>query len=359
MISIRKYLDGSQVIPNGDAAKPHNRRSATDLAAVCLDAYRSSLTEMGRCSLDVCAATGPALESGLVKAADNLGSSRTADGVAANAADVAARLKEWSRSTARHFQQKAGEVKEILLAMAQTTESVSQRDQKCADQLKNITASLQRIASLDDISTMRRAIERNAADLKTSIDRMAEQGRAVLDQMQAKVTAFQTKLEEAEETAACDALTRLRSRLYMEGQVEQRIAAGSRFCVAILDIDGFKSVNDTLGHVMGDELLKQFATELRSACRSSDVVARWGGDEFLILLDCGVGHAQGQIERATKWVCGSYSVPGLEGPVKLNVGASVGLAEFAPPESMKELLDRADAAMYQNKRAGRPPTITV
>jgi diguanylate cyclase (GGDEF)-like protein len=357
MISIRKYLDGPQGAPDAPAAESRNRRSAVDMVAVCLDAFRSSLTEMGRRSVDVCASTGATLESSLVKAADDLGSSRSADQVAASAAEVRARLNEWSHDTARHFQQKAGEVKEILLAMAQTTQTVIQRDQKCTDQLNSITARLQRIASLDDISTMRRSIERSAADLRASIDRMTEQGRDVLDQMQAKVTAFETRLQEAEETAACDALTHLRNRLYMEGQLEQRISAGARFCIAILDIDGFKSVNDTHGHVIGDELLKLFAAELRSACRSSDIVSRWGGDEFLVLLDCGIEHATAQIERASRWACGSYSVQGTDGPLKMNVGASVGLAEFAPPESMKELLDRADAAMYQNKRAGRAPTM--
>jgi diguanylate cyclase (GGDEF)-like protein len=359
MISIRKYLDGPQADPGMEVPDSRNRRSAGDLAAVCLDAYRSSLSEMGRSSVDVCASTGVALESSLLKTADGLAFSHTADLIAASAADVGVHLKEWARNTARHLQQKAGEVKEILLAVAQTTESVSQRDQQCSDQLHSITASLKRIATLDDISTMRCAIEQSAADLKVSIDRMAEQGRTVLDQMQAKVAAFQTRLEEAEETAACDALTRLRSRLYMEGQLDLRIAAGSQFCVAILDIDGFKSVNDTHGHVIGDELLKQFATELRSACRSSDIVGRWGGDEFLVLLDCDIEHAEAQIERVSKWACGSYDVQGIEGTIKLNVGASVGLAQFTSPESVKELLDRADDAMYKNKRVARTPTITT
>jgi diguanylate cyclase (GGDEF)-like protein len=309
--------------------------------------------------MDACASTGAALETSLLRAADSLGPSQNADTVATSAANVRVHLNEWSRNTARHFQQKAGEVKAILLAMAQTTESVSQRDQRCSDQLHSITASLNRIATLDDISTMRHAIEQSAAALKVSIDRMEDEGRAVLDQMQAKVAAFQTKLEVAEQTASSDALTRLRSRLYMEAQLDQRIAAGSRFCVAILDIDGFKSVNDTHGHVVGDELLKQFATELRSACRSSDIVGRWGGDEFLILLDCPIEHAQAQIERASKWACGSYDVPGIEGTIKLNVGASVGLAQFVPPESVKELLDRADDAMYKNKRVGRTPTVST
>jgi diguanylate cyclase (GGDEF)-like protein len=359
MISIRKYLDGPQAVLNIEAPEPRNRRSTADLLAVCLDAYRSSLSEMGRSSVDVCAPTGAALETSLLKAADDLGSLQNADMVAASAANVRVHLKEWARNSARHFQHKAGEVKEILLAMAQTAESVSQRDQKCADQLQAITTSLKRIATLDDISTMRRAIERSAADLRTSIDRMAEQGRAVLDEMQAKVAAFQTRLEEAEQTAASDPLTNLRSRIYMEGQLDQRITAASRFCVAIVDIDGFKGVNDTHGHLIGDELLKQFATELRSACRSSDIVGRWGGDEFLVVLDCGIEPAQAQIERVTKWACGNYAVQGIEGQIKVNVGASVGLAQFTPPESLKELLDRADDAMYRNKRAARTPTITT
>ena len=357
MISIRKYLDGPHPVANAPAAETRNRRSPAELVAVCLDAYRSALSDMGRCSVDVCGSTGAELENTLVRTSDSLASSRSADLIAASAAEVRTCLKEWSHNTARHFQQKAAEVKQILLAMAQTTAAVTQRDQRCTDQLSSITTSLQRIASLEDISAMRRAIEFNAANLKASIDRMQEQGREVLDQMQAKVAAFEAKLQEAEEFAACDALTHLRNRLHLEEQLDQRISAGSRFCVAILDINGFKSVNDTHGHVLGDELLKQFAAELRSACRSSDIVGRWGGDEFLVLLDCGKDHAQAQIDRAVKWVCGSYTVQGTEAPVKLNVGASVGLAEFAPPESMKELLDRADAAMYQNKRAGRPPKI--
>jgi diguanylate cyclase (GGDEF)-like protein len=362
MISIRKYLDGSQPPPDSKASKavePGNRGSAADLIAVYLESYRNTLAEMARCGVDVCAATGTALESSLVKAVDDLRNPHSADSVAANSAHVRVRLQEWSHDTARHFQEKAGEMKEILLAMAQTTESVSQRDQRCADQWKSITSRLERIASLDDISAMRRAIETSAAELRTSIDRMTEQGRVVIDRMQAKMSEFQARLQEAEETASSDALTQLRSRLYLEEQLERRVAAGSKFCVALLDIDEFKSVNDTHGHVLGDELLRQFAMELRSACRSSDIVGRWGGDEFLVLLDCGIDHARAQMERACKWVCGSYSLPGADGPVKLNVAASAGLAEFTPPESMADLLARADAAMYQNKRAERTQPMTA
>lgn len=216
-----------------------------------------------------------------------------------------------------------------------------------------ITRKLNCIASLDDISQIRTSIHDSATELKQYIDRMAEEGRAVLERMQAQVTTFQAKLEEAEQMASIDALTRLRSRTWVEGQLEQRIAAATAFSVAILDIDGFKGVNDRYGHLAGDALLKQFAEELRSACRATDIVSRWGGDEFLILLDGERAQAEAQLERVSKWVCGQYTVETSAGAVKFAVVASVGIAEWMPPETLSHLLERADAAVYQRKALAR------
>lgn len=72
------------------------------------------------------------------------------------------------------------------------------------------------------------------------------------------------------------------------------------FCIAIVDMDGFRKVNDAHGHLVGNELLKQFAKELASACRSADVTRRWGGDEFVIALDCSLAEANSQIDRLHK-----------------------------------------------------------
>jgi diguanylate cyclase (GGDEF)-like protein len=330
-----------------------NRRSGDDLASVSLDGLRSALIEMGRSSVNGCPATGTELERKLMAVSDALSTGATADAVAATSAGAHRHLQEWGRQTAQHFRQKAGEVKSMLLTMAQAAESVGECDQRCAQQLHAVTAQLRQIASLDDITAMRRSIEERTAELKNSIERMTENGQAVLQQLQDKVATFQAKLEEAEENASRDTLTCLRNRLCLEGQIEQRIASQSAFSVVILDIDGFKRVNDTHGHVVGDELLKQFATDLRSACRSSDIVGRWGGDEFLVLLDCDLEQAEAQISRVSKWVFGNYVVEGTAGSVKLVLTASVGIAEFTPPETIKELLDRADAAMYRQKVTAR------
>jgi len=80
-------------------------------------------------------------------------------------------------------------------------------------------------------------------------------------------------------------------------------------------------------------------------------VGRWGGDEFIILLDCGLAEAEAQTERLTKWVCGNYTIGGASGPIQLKVNASIGLAEAMPGEPLKALLARADAEMYKQKAA--------
>ena len=128
---------------------------------------------------------------------------------------------------------------------------------------------------------------------------------------------------------------------------------GVLFCAAILDIDDFKRVNDERGHLVGDEVLRQFSSELLSACRATDVIGRWGGDEFIVVLDCGLAEAEGQMSRVSKWVCGNYTVAGSAGQARLHVGASIGVAEYKPGEGMKDLLDRADREMYREKFGSR------
>lgn len=351
MISIRKYLDGDPVPDDPAAQQPRNRRSVEDPHALAIGAYRAALAEMARTSVEAYPATAQALDRCLLQAADTLAATSTPDVLAATGATVRRELQNWSRATARHLHERAGEVKQMLLAISGTVSSVGDRDQRCAQEMQSLTCNLSRIATLDDLSAMRASIEQSALQLKQSVDRLVTDGAAIFDEFHSTVAAFQARLEQAEQAASCDALTRLRSRLSMEIQLEERTAANTPFCLALFDLDGFKQVNDTHGHVLGDELLRQFAAELRSACRSSDVVGRWGGDEFLVLLDMPLEPAATQIERVTKWVCGSYVVDGVAGPVKLNVTASVGIAQFTPPESVKELLDRADAAMYRQKHA--------
>jgi diguanylate cyclase (GGDEF)-like protein len=348
MISIKKYLDSQH-----PGTAPQSEPDGKNILPVTVFAYRSALQEIGSCSLDACPALGEGLKKELANVGESLSRDLTNEKVASAEVSVREKIQDWGRRAAGHYEQKTNEVKEILLVLAHTAESVGARDQRCAQQITDVTTRLKTIANLEDLTQIRASIEKSASELKTSIDRMTEEGKAAIEQLRGEITSYQAKLEEAEKVALRDSLTGSFTRRCVENQILRRIESSAPFCLAILDIDGFKQVNDEYGHLIGDELLKQFATELQSRSRTTDLIGRWGGDEFIILLDCPLAKAKPQIERLHEWVCGNYTVNGNSGPVKLRVSASIGLAEHRPRETSKSLIDRADADMYKHKAASK------
>ncbi|MGA2047808.1 MAG: GGDEF domain-containing protein [Terracidiphilus sp.] len=354
MISIKKYLDGASNASETHGGEEIRRPIAeTGILSAAVAAYRSALREMGNCSLEACPALGPGLKQALGKLDVRMSTEISAPALEAIEKSAREQLEDWGRRTACHYRQTTGEVKELLIVMARTAESVGERDQRCAGQISEVTSRLKTIASLEDLAEIRQSIVESVKDLKTSLDRMAAEGNAAMENLRAEVLRYQIKLEKAEELASRDTLTGLRNRAWVEGQIERCIGAGTALSVAVVDIDAFKRVNDEFGHLIGDELLQQFAKELKSASRSTDVIGRWGGDEFILLLNSGLEEATAQIDRLSAWVCGTYKLSAQAGFIELKVEASIGLAEHAAGETMKELLVRADTAMYFRKSASR------
>jgi len=349
MISLKKYWDQTSV----DADESIENVENHGLITAAVNVLRSALREMGSSTVEACPVVGAELQRGLGKVDDALAHQVTLERLESADQAVQTQLRDWTARALRHNQQKTDEVKEILIVMARTAESIGERDQRAASRMAEVTGRLSKIATLEDLSQIRASIELSASELKTSIERIAAEGKAAIQQLKAELNVYQTRLEEAERIASSDCLTGVRSRLWMEKYISRRLAEERPFCLILVDIDEFKSVNDVHGHPVGDELLKQFSTELKSAFRTNSVVARWGGDEFIVLLDCDNGEAQVQTARLKKWVCGSYTLQGRSGPVKLSISASIGLAEHRPKEAMKDLLARADTDMYRQKAASR------
>jgi diguanylate cyclase (GGDEF)-like protein len=261
-------------------------------------------------------------------------------------------LQEWGERTSEHFKAKANEVKELLIVLARTAESVGERDQRYASQFSQFTTRLQTIANLDDLSQIRASLVKGANELKTYVDQMALDSHQSVTQLRTEMSTYETKLKAAEELALRDELTGLANRRNVEERLEWRIEHQQGFCVIVLDLNHFKEVNDSYGHLAGDSLLKQFAQELRSNLRSSDIAGRWGGDEFIVVLDCDLNGAKSQIERMRKWILGAYTIQLGEGrgELKVDVDASIGMAQWQPGETIQQVVERADAAMYKEKR---------
>jgi diguanylate cyclase (GGDEF)-like protein len=307
------------------------------------------LTTTGTWWALACPALGAELQDNLTRLAGRLSTKSTPEGLRRTNDQVGEQLQHWGGRTVEYFRNKANEVKELLIALARTAESVAERDHHHADQFTQLTNRLQTIANLEDLTQMRTSLVESATELKTCVDKMVQDRRESMVQLQAQVTSYQVKLEQAEQSAWRDSLTGLDNRSGAQRKIDRRIEENRAFCTAILDLNDFKRVNDRFGHPAGDDLLKQFATELRSVVRPTDVVGRWGGDEFVMVLDCDLAEATGRVERAQKWVSGDYTLQCAAGPQKISVEAAAGLAQWQSGETAQVLLERADAAMYRQK----------
>ncbi len=249
-------------------------------------------------------------------------------------------------------------MKELLLALAHTAQSIGDRDNVYAAQLSAFTTRLHNIGDLEDLTQIRASLVAGASELKGYVDQMTLDSNSLVNQLKIEVSDYETKLKAAEELVIRDELTGLSNRRNVEERIELRIAKGKAFCIAIVDLDKFKEVNDTYGHLAGDSLLKQFAVELRAHSRGHDTVGRWGGDEFIIVLDCDLAGANQQLERTKKWMFGEYKNSrgrrerGSEGS---GDGFHLALLNGSLGRSLRDVLEHADNSMYTEKGLKKKP----
>ena len=181
-----------------------------------------------------------------------------------------------------------------------------------------------------------------------------EQGGFVM--VVSDVTEARLASQEIERMAHFDALTGLpnRSRFYshLTKQLSTGLLGGDEFAVLSIDLDQFKEVNDSRGHATGDKLLQLVAERLRKGLKTADVVSRFGGDEFQVLLKVGANRAE--VSAIADRIVDTLSQPYVIGNDAVNIGASIGIA-FAPHDATTadEILRCADMALYAAKASGR------
>lgn len=172
---------------------------------------------------------------------------------------------------------------------------------------------------------------------------------AMFDQ---KVHALERQLSTTRQEAAIDPMTRIANRGAFDRACREWLAADhAQFVLGIIDVDRFKTINDTHGHAVGDCALIAVAKALRDSVRQSDIVARLGGDEFGVLA---AGLTLRQAESRLRMLNTSLSGVSFEaatGPLQLTL--SCGVAECSASDTVESLKERADAALYQAKKLGR------
>jgi two-component system cell cycle response regulator len=175
--------------------------------------------------------------------------------------------------------------------------------------------------------------------------------------------ALRQNVQASIELAVVDSLTGLNNRRYLETHLaallETAAGRGEPLSLMILDIDHFKTVNDTFGHTAGDEVLKAVALRSRRVIRAADLMCRYGGEEFVVVMpDTAVETAAKIAERVRLAIeCDPFAIEG--GIRKIDVTVSIGLADRGHAVEPEVLIQRADRALYRSKRAGRNRVTTA
>ena len=221
---------------------------------------------------------------------------------------------------------------------------------------------------MDTAETARHSIDLGQLVYIGGILLMTSRVAQIVSRMRYRLQVSRQELAEAlakvNELASRDALTGLTNRRRMQDLLSSEVqrpqatpqATRQTLSVALIDIDHFKRVNDTHGHAAGDEVLRRFAELAREALRDGDILARWGGEEFLLLCPHSTSEqaevALSRLRRALQ-----QASPLLPEIPSLEVTFSAGVALHRDAETIEATLERADQALYQAKAAGRNRTV--
>mgnify|MGYP001170128211 CR=1 FL=1 len=275
--------------------------------------------------------------------------------------DAERRLKEvlFKQSQLKQSLQEAKEALKNMLAgfvdhladFADATSGYHDKIEACAEKISgaNDIGELENV--LAEVMRETRAIQINAQrsrdDLRATQQRVSEK--------EARIRELEAELEKTSELVRYDQLTGVLNRRGLDEMFEKEAARAARhdslFCVALLDIDNFKKLNDSLGHAVGDEALIHLAGVCRDALRPQDTVARYGGEEFIILLpETGLTEAVTALTRLQRELTKRFFLHKNE---KVLITFSAGVTEMRPDDNQASVIKRADEAMYQAKKSGK------
>lgn len=242
------------------------------------------------------------------------------------------------------------ELAEVVRLLEATAVSLQDRGSRHESEFLGVASGLRRAAEREDLQDLRQQILSQVQLITSLVEEMREENRQIVAELEKEMHSYRQRLDEVERAAHRDALTGLANRASFEKRAAQMIESGVTFSLVLIDLNHFKRVNDAHGHLAGDELLRAFAGRLRHQLRADDMAARWGGDEFVVLLPAPLRDAMARARLLEQSLGGEYQLTMGGQTLRLRVGMAVGVAEHRPGETLDALLKRADAGMYECKR---------
>lgn len=309
-----------------------------------LDCYLAAIRETATGFAECCPEVAAAHQEKLLTLSDNLKFGATAAALAASRET----LRDEMAAFRSHLRQRGN---------AAAESSTWARTSALLAQLRDLACELELLREERDPFLLSERLRGCLHWLRAPLAHMSEIGNAA-EGAELEIRKLRSRMREAEMLACLDPVTGLANRRELDRQWETRVRERRQFCLVVFDLNGFKRVNDQCGHLAGDQILQRIGEGLVQQVRSRDFVCRWGGDEFAVLLDCGLTVARRRCAQIAANLSTTYSVNALPG-MSIEVGVVAGVAEQRDGEALSSLFARADAILYQAKRTriiARPAT---
>ena len=244
------------------------------------------------------------------------------------------------------------EFRDIIDLLSKAMTGLSNDNQTFYRRVFDHSEKLEKITLLDDIKKIKNALKTEVDQIKETVENQKRQQRAQIEKLSTQVDSLKGELQ-------TDALTGVNNRksldCFLEDQVERCHLNGTSFALLMLDIDNFKSINDTYGHLTGDRVLLAFATKCKNSIRGDDFIGRYGGEEFVILLPgASLRNARKKAMQICKSLAASrYAVEGADPNHFLSATVSIGVSTLQTADTPTGLVERADKALYLAKKSGK------
>ena len=278
---------------------------------------------------------------------------------ARNSAECLQLCEDYFERSRKYLLERECEFSEVINYLREAVSRLAGDAHSFTDELSHSSERMQRLTDIEDIRELKKQISSEVQHLKRTVDERKQKEEASYSRLTKRMEVLQHSLAESREEASLDGLTGIANRRTFDRTIQKWIdehkTSRTPFVLAMLDLDNFKAINDTRGHQVGDRVLLCAARFFGKQIRQNDFLARFGGEEFVVLID-GLNASQAHAkftEMLQHLAATSYDYEIVGGVASICFTASCGLAECTEDESVDSLLRRADEALYKAKKNGK------
>lgn len=264
-------------------------------------------------------------------------------------------VASFARQKREYVEERDQEYRRLIEWLTTTTRTCLKRDHAFQDDLLGTVERVEQASVSGDIYGLRRIVQTEMGELRARTEKKSQEDREQVQNLVERVSELQARLANAEEQAVRDKLTGLQNRHALDEKLIAMLRSSSPFCLVMVDLNDFKTINDTYGHVMGDRCLRTAASLLEQAFRAEDFVARFGGDEFVVIAEAASKNVlAGRISRVfPPHQPRAYRFDQGDETISVQLSSSFGIASRRDDDTPESILARADERLYQAKKAGK------